>query len=91
MFKIILKLFFLFNFLDLKITALNSYTFHEEITNCNNGSKTFFDGAEVHITALNDTFVVFNGKLKILKQVSSPWPIVFFFFCYDRGQWNLMF
>lgn len=63
----------------------------EEMKVCNNGSKKYFDSSGVRITALNDTFMVINGKLKILKKISSPWQSVFYGERYDRGQWNLMF
>lgn len=70
--------------------GLSSFTIDEKIHSCNNGSLNYFDISTINITAINDTYTVVNGKLKILKLISRPWRFALIGERYDRGKWNLM-
>lgn len=70
--------------------AVSSFTIDEKFQTCNNGSLNYFDISTINITALNDTYTVFSGKLKVLKLISNNWTFSMIGERYDRGQWSLM-
>lgn len=74
----------------IQIFAVLSFTVDEKFYDCNNGSLRYYNLSSVKITALNDTYTVINGSIKVLKLVSNPWPFAMIGERYDRGRWNLM-
>lgn len=63
---------------------------YEEFEKCVEPEETAgkFDFSELEIIAESDTKVYFNGSWNFLKQVKSPWAVLFSTEKYERGVWN---
>jgi len=58
----------------------------EKIHDC--GHTGYIDWSEFELLAYNDTHTFMNGKIKMLKEIHSPWSIKVSSERFDRGEWH---
>lgn len=85
--KILLICSMLLKFTSAKITMILDEGFEKCVEP--EEDANVFDFSNAEIVAESDTDVYFNGSVKFLKKVESPWFLHIYTEKFERGEWNV--